>query len=347
MGLAANKEELSLVINQPSKGEFLQEIGWNKEQIKNHVTEILKQYTGVTYTEEQLQDAKKDRAILNALKKDLSDRRIQVKKALMAPYEVFEAEVKEVVAMIDKPISMIDEQISEYEERVKQEKKAELSDYFKENIGNLEDVLTFDMIFNVKWLNKTASIKSCKDEISQEITKTETDIKFIDTMIPEKYRGYAKDYYFRNKRNMSSVLNEVGRMKEVDRKKEEEERQKKEREEAERLRKAQEEAEAAEREKIKKLQEEAETEKIINQTNESATDIATDMPGKKPSEEKASEENNNIQSQSQIQNISNESIRDDKKIYKSSFTVRGTKAQILAVKDFMIANNIEFGKVER
>lgn len=339
-------EELSLVINQPSKGEFLQEIGWNKEQIKDHVTEILKQYTGVTYTEEQLQDAKKDRAILNALKKDLSDRRIQVKKALMAPYEVFEAEVKEVVAMIDKPILMIDEQISEYEERVKQDKKSELSDYFKENIGNLEDVLTFDMIFNVKWLNKTASIKSCKDEISQEITKTETDIKFIDTMIPEKYRGYAKDYYFRNKRNMSSVLNEVGRMKEVDRKKEEEEkRQREEREEAERLRKAQEEAGAAEREKIKKLQEEAETEKIINQTNEYATDIATDMPGKKTSEEKDSEENNNIQTQPQ--NTSNESVQDDKKIYKSSFTIRGTKAQILAVKDFMIANNIEFGKVER
>ena len=277
--------------------------------------------------------------ILNDLKKDLSDRRIQVKKALMAPYEVFEAEVKEVIAMIDKPISMIDEQISEYEERVKQDKKAELSDYFKENIGNLEDVLTFDMIFNVKWLNKTASIKSCKDEISQEITKTETDIKFIDTMIPEKYRGYAKDYYFRNKRNMSSVLNEVGRMKEVDRKKEEEE--KRQREEAERLRKAQEEAEAAEREKIKRLQEEAETEKIINQTNVSETDI----PEEKLSEEKDPEENNNVQSQQQ--NMSNESVQDDKKIYKSSFTVRGTKAQILAVKDFMIANNIEFGKVEK
>ena len=332
-------EELSLVINQPSKGEFLQEIGWNKEQIKDHVTEILKQYTGVTYTEEQLQDAKKDRAILNALKKDLSDRRIQVKKALMAPYEVFEAEVKEVVAMIDKPILMIDEQISEYEERVKQEKKAELSDYFKENIGNLEDVLTFDMIFNAKWLNKTTSIKSCKDEISQEIAKTETDIKFIDTMIPEKYRGYAKDYYFRNKRNMSSVLNEVGRMKEVDRKKEEEEkRQREEREAAERLRKDQEEAEAAEREKIKRLQEEAEAEKIINQNISVA-----DTPEKNASKE--TEENNNIQTQSQ--NIIDKNSQEDEKIYKSSFTIRGTKAQILAVKDFMIANNIEFGKVEK
>ena len=92
-------EELSLVISQPDEGKFLQKIGWNKEQIMNAVAEITKQYTGLTYTEEQMQDAKKDRATLNAMRKDISGRRIQVKKALMAPYEAFEAEVKEVVAI--------------------------------------------------------------------------------------------------------------------------------------------------------------------------------------------------------------------------------------------------------
>ncbi len=86
-------EELSLVISQPDEGKFLQKIGWNKEQIMNAVAEITKQYTGLTYTEEQMQDAKKDRATLNAMRKDISDRRIQVKKALMAPYEAFEADV--------------------------------------------------------------------------------------------------------------------------------------------------------------------------------------------------------------------------------------------------------------
>lgn len=55
-------EELSLVISQPDEGKFLQKIGWNKEQIMNAVAEITKQYTGLTYTEEQMQDAKKDRA---------------------------------------------------------------------------------------------------------------------------------------------------------------------------------------------------------------------------------------------------------------------------------------------
>ena len=100
-------EELSLIISQPDNGVFLQKIGWNKEQITSTVENIISQYTGLAYTEEQMKEAKKDRAILNAMKTDISNRRIQVKKALMAPYEVFEAEVKEVVAKIDEPIAMI------------------------------------------------------------------------------------------------------------------------------------------------------------------------------------------------------------------------------------------------
>ena len=35
------------------------------------------------------------------------------------------------------------------------------------------------------------------------------------------------------------------------------------------------------------------------------------------------------------------------KIYKSSFTITGTKAQILSVKEFMVSNGIHFGKVDK
>lgn len=143
-------EELSLVISQPDEGKFLQKIGWNKEQIMNAVAEITKQYTGLTYTEEQMQDAKKDRATLNAMRKDISDRRIQVKKALMAPYEAFEAEVKEVVAMIDEPIAMIDEQLLAYEEKVKEDKKVARNQSYKRS-GTTD---MFHYFFDKIWREK-------------------------------------------------------------------------------------------------------------------------------------------------------------------------------------------------
>lgn len=330
-------EELSLVINQPDEGKFLQKIGWNKQEIMDAVASITEQYEGLTYTEEQMQDAKKDRATLNAMRKAISDRRIEVKKALLAPYDAFEAEVKEVVALIDKPIAMIDEQTSAYEEKLKEDKRNELIEFFKENVGELDGTLTFDMIFNPKWLNKSVSLKSCKEEILSSISKTETDVRAIDTMIEEKYRAYAKDFYFRKGRNMTSVLNEVGRMQEIDRKAEEERLAKEEAEERRR------EQEAAE--KVEPInppiepETEQKTAENVAETPESVSNPAENVSEQPESVQKPAEN---------AQVVDPFADKDtDTKIYKASFTIRGTKAQILSVKEFMLNNNIQFGKVEK
>ena len=330
-------EELSLVINQPDEGKFLQKIGWNKQEIMDAVASITEQYEGLTYTEEQMQDAKKDRATLNAMRKAISDRRIEVKKALLAPYDAFEAEVKEVVALIDKPIAMIDEQTSAYEEKLKEDKRNELIEFFKENVGELDGTLTFDMIFNPKWLNKSVSLKSCKEEILSSISKTETDVRAIDTMIEEKYRAYAKYFYFRKVRNMTSVLNEVGRMQEIDRKAEEERLAK---EEAEERRREQEAAEKAEPINPPiEPETEQETAENVAETPESVSNPAENVSEKPESVQKPADN---------AQVVDPFADKDtDTKIYKASFTIRGTKAQILSVKEFMLNNNIQFGKVEK
>lgn len=330
-------EELSLVINQPDEGKFLQKIGWNKQEIMDAVASITEQYEGLTYTEEQMQDAKKDRATLNAMRKAISDRRIEVKKALLAPYDAFEAEVKEVVALIDKPIAMIDEQTSAYEEKLKEDKRNELIEFFKENVGELDGTLTFDMIFNPKWLNKSVSLKSCKEEILSSISKTETDVRAIDTMIEEKYRAYAKDFYFRKGRNMTSVLNEVGRMQEIDRKAEEERLAK---EEAEERRREQEAAEKAEPINPPiEPETEQKTAENVAETPESVSNPAENVSEQPESVQKPAEN---------AQVVDPFADKDtDTKIYKASFTIRGTKAQILSVKEFMLNNNIQFGKVEK
>ena len=333
--------ELALVINQPDDGKFLQKIGWNKQEIMDAVASITEQYEGLTYTDEQMAVAKKDRATLNSLKKAISDRRIEVKKALLAPYDVFEAEVKEVIALIDKPIAMIDKQTSAYEEKLKEDKRQELIDFFKENVGELEGMLTFDMIFSQRWLNKTASIKSCKEEIKAAIERTETDLRAIETMIEEKYRPYAKDYYFRNL-NMTAVLNEVGRLRAIDRRAEEE---KAAREEAERLRREQEAAE-----KAAAINPPTEPESVQEQA-ENAQKPAESVQNPPESVQKPEE---NVQKQPESAASPAAQVTDpfadkdtDTKIYKASFTIRGTKSQILSVKEFMINNNIQFGKVEK
>lgn len=339
-------EELKLEIISPNEGQFLKKIGWNKDEIKKAVISITEQYKGLAYTEEQLQEAKKDRAMLNAMKKDISDRRIQVKKALLEPYDVFESEVKEVVALIDEPIEMIGKQIEAYEDKVREEKNTALAQFFSENIGELSEVVSYDRIFNPKWLNKTASLSSCKAEIQKIIDDINTDLAAISSSVDEKYQVFAKDYYLQHGFNLSKALGEANRIQEMDKKaeadrkaREEAEREREEaRKEAERAkeeaRKAQEEAELArkelEREKALAEKEQAEKQVVSEETK------ATDVPVQE----------NNVPTQENVAPASKGVAEEDTKIYKSSFVVRGTKAQLLMLKQYMIDNGIEFGKVE-
>lgn len=337
-------EELSLKINHPDDGKFLQQIGWNKEQITKYVSEVTDQYKWIAYTDEQIPDAKKDRAALNALKKNISDGRIQVKNALMAPYYAFESEVKEVVALIDEPISLIDKQVAEYEEKVRDEKREELRSYFDQKIGALAEKLSFDMIFNTKWLNKSVSLKSCKEEIDKAILRTDTDLRTIDTMVEEKYRAYAADYYLQNGRDITAALNKARRMREIDRKAELE---KAAREEAEERRREQEAAKIAE---SIKSPVEAETVQETDKNVQNGAETARIQP----ENAQVQPETARPQPESTQTNGEKPGVTDpfadkeaDMKIYKASFTIRGTKAQILAVKEFMMKNNIQFGKVEK
>ena len=339
-------EELKLEIISPNEGQFLKKIGWNKDEIKKAVISITEQYKGLAYTEEQLQEAKKDRAMLNAMKKDISDRRIQVKKALLEPYDVFESEVKEVVALIDEPIEMIGKQIEAYEDKVREEKNTALAQFFSENIGELSEVVSYDRIFNPKWLNKTASLSSCKAEIQKIIDDINTDLAAISSSVDEKYQVFAKDYYLQHGFNLSKALGEANRIQEMDKKaeadrkaREEAERQREEaRKEAERAkeeaRKAQEEAELArkELEREKALAEKAQAEKQVVSEDAKATDVPV--------------QENNVPAQEDVVPASKGVAEEDTKIYKSSFVVRGTKAQLLMLKQYMIDNRIEFGKVE-
>lgn len=339
-------EELKLEIISPNEGQFLKKIGWNKDEIKKAVISITEQYKGLAYTEEQLQEAKKDRAMLNAMKKDISDRRIQVKKALLEPYDVFESEVKEVVALIDEPIEMIGKQIEAYEDKVREEKNTALAQFFSENIGELSEVVSYERIFNPKWLNKTASLSSCKAEIQKIIDDINTDLAAIISSVDEKYQVFAKDYYLQHGFNLSKALGEANRIQEMDKKaeadrkaREEAEREREEaRKEAERAkeeaRKAQEEAELArkELEREKALAEKAQAEKQVAFEETKAIDVPV--------------QENNVPVNENIAPASKEVAEEDTKIYKSSFVVRGTKAQLLMLKQYMIDNGIEFGKVE-
>ena len=320
--------ELSLVISNPTDGDLIKRIDWNKEEFKEFVASITEQYTGVSYTEEQMQSAKADRATLNKIKKSISDRRIEVKNAIMAPYTQFENEVKEVVALIDEPIAMIDSQIKEYEERVRVEKKHELEAHFNGAVADLEGILTFERIFDQKWLNTTVSLKKAKEEIDAYINGVRTDLENIDSMCEDKYRTVIKDYYIKCL-NLTKTLGEYNRLRELDRKLEEEKARK---EEEERLKAEQEAKRLAEQEAA------IETTKVTRNVIEESQ-VITEVTVKE-------EETVEVPPVNESEVVDPFASEKEVKKCKASFTVYGTEEQIMKLKQYMIDNNIKFGKVE-
>ena len=344
-------DELSLVIENPHEGEFLKHIDWNKEEFMELVASITEQYEGLTYTEDQMKSAKADRAKLNAMKKAISDRRIQVKKAVMEPYTKFEAEVSEVTALIDKPIAMIDGQIKEYEDRTKEEKKAELKKHFEEIAADLEGILTFDRVFDQRYLNVSVSLNKAKADIQEKVDRVHTDLRSLEGFCEEKYLTIAKDAYIRTL-NVSNALAEARRLQEFDRKAEEERLRREEEAEEARL--------AAEAKAAAAKADETKTAESVTETPENVTKEAENVTEPAKS---VSEPIENVTEQAEVippaipvgpsidtpdtSAGSKKAVEADSKPCKASFTVYGTKAQIMALREYMIQYNIKFGKVEK
>lgn len=327
-------EDLTLVINNPDEGHFLKSIGWNKEQIKEAVVNITEQYRGLSYTEEQLQEAKADRAKLNAMKNDISVRRVQVKQALLEPYKKFEAEVEEVVELIDEPIAMIDKQIVAYEEQTKKEKRQALEDFFEKSMVDIPVRITFDTIFNPKWLNRTASLSSCKKEIKKAIEDIVADVSAIRSSLSGKYSVYAEEYYMKREMNLSKALSEANHIQEMDKKAEEEEQKRAKIEEEAKIQREMETQQAREhRNSPQQGGLTVEHEQFTTYDEKDALNRkirnSTDMPIQQKTEE-------HIQQQ----------IPAEEKIYKSAFMVRATKAKLMMLRDYMVQNGIEFSKIE-
>ena len=360
------KMEFKLI--NPTEDGFLKEIRWNKEELDAAVRKKIADYENVVYTEDNIKQAKTDRAELNKLSNAIDERRKEVKKIINAPYAVFESEVKEILELIQKPIATIDRQVKVFEDRQKEEKKKSIRATYDEVIGDLSAVLPFEKVFDSRYLNQTYKLATAQDEIRKKIDKVRTDLDTIDGL-ESKFKLNAKDVYIKTF-DLSKALAENKRLSDLEAKLEADKRRKAE-EEAERQRREEERRKAAEEEAERKrreeecrraAQEEAEQQKREEERRKAAQEKARVESIQPEAENKVEAskviENKNEGNAPAANNIVSPPAGDavvadpfspqkEVKQYKASFTIFGTKEQIMAVKQYMINNNIRFGKVER
>lgn len=157
----------------------------NFDEIKAALSNLLAQYKDFKLTD-NYGEAKDLRARLNNAGKALNAKKIAVKKAYMEPYEYGEAQIKELIGMIDEVSSAIDVQIKDYEENLKKKKREDIEELFK-TFANPRNI-PLEKVFNEKWLNAGTSAKAIEKEITAFFEKVESDITNIETLVSDEER---------------------------------------------------------------------------------------------------------------------------------------------------------------
>lgn len=154
------------------------------ENVKARLQCALAQYENKVYSDENIREAKDDRAKCNKAKKAFEDRRKGYKAECLQPYNEVEPKFKELVAMVDRLQGRIDESVKAYEERQRQAKEAEVRAYYNQKaavLGNMAQEL-YPKLFDKRWLNATAKKKDVERGIVEAVTNAGRDIQEIREM---------------------------------------------------------------------------------------------------------------------------------------------------------------------
>ena len=156
-----------------------QVVEFNAEELKAELSGKLDYYKNLVVTEGAIREAKSDRAKLSKLRDAIDNKRKEVKKACLAPYETFETQCKEIIGMISEPIASIDEQIKVFDQKELDAKYAELEKHFASAMVGCELPIELDKILNPKWQNKTMKVDALKKEITECIEQVKEDVNGI------------------------------------------------------------------------------------------------------------------------------------------------------------------------
>lgn len=154
------ENQLQLITENKKLPEMIEGI----KQIRSVVREKMKLYECLTYSEDNIREARADRAMINKSSKALNDKRIELEKMWMKPFNEFKDIVKDTCAMLDLTSNNIDSQIKVFEQAEKDEKMKQIRDYFDEHN---EYLISFERSFKSNWLNKNKGIAVVKAEINE------------------------------------------------------------------------------------------------------------------------------------------------------------------------------------
>ena len=214
---------MELKVNEITIPEAIQ---FNYEELKQELTEKVSMYETMVYTDDQIKEAKSDKANLNKLKKALNDERIRREREYMQPFNEFKTKINEIISIIDKPVAVIDKQVKAFDEKKRQDKMEAIKKLYEES--EHPEWLKLEQIFNERWLLASVSMRQVQDGIEGWINEINSNLVIL-AELPE-YSFEATETY-KSSLDIQKAISEGKRLAEIQKRKEEQERLQKEAEE--------------------------------------------------------------------------------------------------------------------
>lgn len=169
-----------MIVNNAQGGENLEIVAtkstavfeWNKETVLTWARQYAEKYVGLMVTEENLPDMEAANRELSSKIKRIDEFRKTNKAQLEAPIKQFEAEVKEVVAVIESVKTPIAEQVRKFEDQRRCEQASLVSSWIDGiclEIG-LRPEYAKQISVAENWTNRTAVKSKVKAEIEAKAT---------------------------------------------------------------------------------------------------------------------------------------------------------------------------------
>lgn len=305
--LAIQENDLELVVSEKTLGSLTT----NAKQIRDIVMANLPKYDISNYTDDNIDQAKKDKASLNKASKALNAKRLEIEKEFMKPFGEFKEVITETVKLIGDCSTKIDVVVKQNEQQYKDKKRATIRTYFDGMNVNLVD---FKKVFKEAWLNKSVSMKAVCTDIDLILKGIDQDI--------ETLRTFGEDFdvlrtYYMDTLNITNTVQYANRLKE----------------QRERVKAAEEARKKAEEEN--RIAAEAAAQKKAEQH--------VSAPFSTPSNPFAGHSVNN---QPSFMGQPKEQPVQQPELLTRAFSVTTTRENIIALGDFMNERGIDFEKIE-
>ena len=143
------------------------------------------------YSDDNIDQAKADKALLNKAAKELNDKRIKLEREWAQPFQEFKGIITETCQMLTQASSKIDKVVGEVEWKAKEVKRTMIHELWERKGITL---FPLSKIWDERWLNKTKRLPAVEKEIGEKLLKVEADLDSFDAL-DEEDREVARAYY--------------------------------------------------------------------------------------------------------------------------------------------------------